>query len=121
MSKRMNPRSLANLQRGGPGRPKGSQEIIDIKKFAKELFSSPEYRLALEERLRKGKAPHIEKELLYYAFGKPREVIEFTGTVTHEYRDRFNEIMAAPALKDMALGFANRLSNIHPHGNGAAT
>jgi hypothetical protein len=70
----MNPRSLANLKRGGsPGRPAGvpnkaSQEARGICKL---LVDDPEYRTALRERLIAGRAGALEPLVWQYAYGKP--------------------------------------------------
>lgn len=47
--------------------------------MARRLVEDPEYVELLAERLRDGKAPHMETLLFHYAYGKPAEKMELTG------------------------------------------
>jgi hypothetical protein len=64
------------------GRPKGSRNKAsqEIAQLARRLLSDRPYRRHLKARLRDGTAPHIEALLYYYAYGKPVERHELTGT-----------------------------------------
>lgn len=66
------------------GRPKGSvnKTTRQIREIATGLVDDPAYLAKLKERLREGKAPHMETLLHYYAYGKPKETVE--GTFVHK-------------------------------------
>lgn len=70
------------------GRPKGalSQTTIDIREFSRRVLREPEYVASLKERLREGKAPHMETLLHFYAWGRPKESIEVSGMSVTELR-----------------------------------
>jgi len=74
------PRDTSGLRRGG-GRPKGvpNKATKDLKEWAEQFFASPEWRKAAEQRMLKGKAPHLEGYLLPLIYGKPREQVEHSG------------------------------------------
>lgn len=62
----------------GPGRPRGStnKATSEIRAAARKLLEEPEYVKSLAQRLRAGKAPHMETLLHHYAYGRPREFAE---------------------------------------------
>ena len=73
---------LANFRgRMSPGRPKGvrNKAAREIKERARDLMENPDYLKALKRRLEAGRAPHMETLLCHYAYGKPKEVIEYSG------------------------------------------
>ena len=72
-----------NLLRGGPGRPKGvpNKATAEIKAVARRLVEDPLYVTALAQRLVRGRAPHMETLLFHYAYGKPKETVEHSGTL----------------------------------------
>ena len=76
------PRNISGLRRGGPGRPKGSvnQTTRDIQAFSRECLEDPKYIAALRERLREGRAPHMETLLAHYAYGKPKDTLDLRTT-----------------------------------------
>lgn len=70
----VSPKSLANLKRdAGPGRPKGSKNRITlaVKELAEEILDD-EYMERLKQRVKAGKASHMETLLWHYAKGKPK-------------------------------------------------
>lgn len=86
------------MKNGNPpnlkGRPKGAlnKATREIKDAARALVEDADYREKLKRRLASGKAPHMETLLHYYAYGKPKEQMEHSGTVetvsriVHEHR-----------------------------------
>lgn len=69
-------------QSGNPnGRPKGAENkaTADIKAFASGVFFSPEWQESAIQRMKEGKAPHLETYLLQMLAGKPKESMEVTG------------------------------------------
>ncbi len=70
-------KSKANLRKGGPGRPKATEEEKEIRKISKALLKRPKYRKTLEQQLDAGTLhPSVHVMLYYYAHGKPVEIIE---------------------------------------------
>lgn len=71
------------FEKGDPraGRPKGVQNkaTVEIREASKRLLEDDAYQANLLERLRDGKAPHMETLLHHYAYGKPKETHELTG------------------------------------------
>ncbi len=63
----------------GPGRPKGSlnQRTLEAKQLARGLLNDPTYRQHLHARLLAGEAGAMEPLLWAYAFGKPKEHLEW--------------------------------------------
>jgi hypothetical protein len=64
------------------GRPKGvlNKVTVEVKQAAQALVEDPDYRRTLALRLKKGRAaPAVEAMLWYYAYGKPKEMVELTG------------------------------------------
>jgi hypothetical protein len=76
-------RNTTGLKRGGPGRPAGSQNQAtkEIKEASRALVEDPKYVASLKVRLESGKAPHMETLLFHYAYGKPKETVQFDGDV----------------------------------------
>ena len=91
-----NPNSLANLKRGGPGRPAGvpNKATREIKEAARAIVEDPAYVARLKERIKAGKAAHMETLLFHYAYGTPKNTLDVnanvtaTATVVHEHRER---------------------------------
>ena len=111
----------------GPGRKKGvpNKATLELKAFTDSLLADPNYQKNVIARVMAGEADHIERFMWEHRFGKPKEQIEVSGTVQHEYRERFNSVLADPELRDIALAFANRLSGVDQrrgaNGNGVGT
>jgi hypothetical protein len=63
------------------GRKVGTPNVVttEIREASRVLLEDPEYLASLRQRLRDGKAPHMETLLHFYAYGKPRETVEQTG------------------------------------------
>jgi len=75
-------RNTNGLRRGGPGRPKGTQNraTTDARTACARIVNDRAYRKNLLERARAGElAPAVEVALWQYAFGKPKNLLEFTG------------------------------------------
>jgi len=85
--------SAAGEQRGRPfrrgqsgnprGRPKGvpNKATHEVRAVAQAIVEDPEYRRNLLARVRKGKAaPAVESLLWHYAYGKPKDTVELSGT-----------------------------------------
>lgn len=89
------PRNTSGLKRGGPGRKAGvpNKAAREFKDAARALVEDPVYVAELRRRLVAGKAPHMEPLLFHYAYGKPRETVDVTASVTaiakvvHEHRN----------------------------------
>jgi hypothetical protein len=89
------------------GRPKGlknkysiSAEITPVKELAAQLLLDQTYLNSLIVRLRSGDAPHMEKFFAEHLWGKPKEQIEHSGTITlaHVLIERIS------TAKERALG-----------------
>ena len=67
--------------KGNPGRPKGAinKSTREVKAFARAIVEDPEYVDSLRRRLVSGRAPHMEPIMFYYAYGKPKEVVDTPG------------------------------------------
>jgi hypothetical protein len=78
-----NPRSLANLKRGGQqGRTKGTPNKVtqEVREVARQLVEGRDYRAALQAKLDAGKLhPAVETMLWHYAYGKPKETVQVEG------------------------------------------
>lgn len=105
-------KSLANLKRdAGPGRPKGSQNKITraARELAEEILDD-EYLVRLAQRIKAGKAPHMETLLWNYAKGKPKgdgdespqktliNVLAILGELPAETLKQLRDTMAVKAL-----------------------
>ena len=69
------------FQKGQPkigGRQAGSlnKATRDIRAIAQGLIEDPDYQAKLKERLYKGTSPTLEVLLHYYAYGKPKSVVD---------------------------------------------
>lgn len=76
-----------------PGRPKGTPKTggrqkgtpnkatVEIREIARALVEDPAYVASLRERLIAGEAPHMETLLHHYAYGKPPERVEVSGSL----------------------------------------
>jgi hypothetical protein len=72
------PGNPKNLRRGG-GRQKGvpNRATVVVREWARAIFEDPEVRAVLHAKAATGElAPGIVTELLHYAYGRPREVVE---------------------------------------------
>lgn len=67
----------------GKGRPKGAKNkrTIAAKEFADAMLGRPAYKKKLQERIDKGRAPHMEQLLWFYRHGKPKETVKHEGEV----------------------------------------
>jgi hypothetical protein len=74
-----------NLTNAGKGRPPGTLNKVtrEIKDAARALVEDEGYVSRLRDRLRAGKAPHMETLLFHYAYGKPKE--DVGGTFHHNH------------------------------------
>lgn len=62
-----------------PGtRTKAKQEIEDA---SRALIEDKDYLISLKDRLKGGRAPHMETLLFQYAYGKPADVTKHEGGV----------------------------------------
>ena len=70
-------RQLANLRRGGPGRPKGVANRVtrQVREVALNLVTNPQYLAGVRKRRASGRAETLETVIWYYACGKPRETV----------------------------------------------
>lgn len=61
------------------GRKKGSvnKANFEAREVARKLVGDPQYRKSLLDRLRKGNAGSLEVTLWHYAYGKPKETVEW--------------------------------------------
>jgi len=69
---------------GKPGRPKGrlSSSTLEVRDMARSMLNDDEYLANLKKRLKSGDAPPaVETMLWYYAYGKPKEVVELQGEI----------------------------------------
>ena len=68
------------------GRPLGSvnKSTAEVKEVARDLVDDPEYRDILRTRLKSGEcSPAVESMLWYYAYGKPKEQLEISGSAVN--------------------------------------
>lgn len=75
---------MARVQgNAGKGRIKGvpNKATVQVRELAQGLVNDTDYLVKLRAQLRAGKcAPAVESMLWHYAFGKPKDVVEVTGT-----------------------------------------
>lgn len=67
---------------GNPrGRPKGALDhsTREMKEWALELFSSPEWRASARRRILAGKAPHLETHIVAVLMPKPKDGASLTN------------------------------------------
>lgn len=79
------PRRPPGRKKGTPktgGRKKGSpnKATVEVRAAARLLVEDPGYRTSLAVRLKLGEAGPMETLLWQYAYGKPKETVEVTGT-----------------------------------------
>lgn len=93
------PKNTSGLKKGGPGRPKGipNKATREIKDFAIEFLSSPEYVQSATRRVLSGRAPHLETLWYHYGYGKPKDTVQLDGTVSVDVasaRERLTRVLA---------------------------
>ena len=76
---------MGRFVKGDPraGRRKGVQNkaTVEIREFARSILESEPYQRSLARRIADGTlAPGIEALIYHYAYGKPKETHEHTGT-----------------------------------------
>lgn len=76
-------RNTSGLKRGGqPGRTKGvpNKATRQIRQLAQGILEQPAALAHLRKQAREGKLhPIIHKELMHYAYGKPKTEVEISG------------------------------------------
>ena len=102
-------------ERRKPGRPKGTKKTGGrtvgtpnkpgalARAVAQALLSRPKYQERLKEKLDEGTVhPSVEAMLYYYAYGKPREVIEATAPtsvkIIHQFAGSDDDAKAPKAV-----------------------
>lgn len=107
-------KSLANLKRdAGPGRPPGSQnKVTRAAKDLAENILDDDYMDRLKQRVKAGKAPHMETLLWQYWQGKPKgdgddaprqtliNVLAILGDLPQETLKQLRDTMRAKALAE---------------------
>jgi hypothetical protein len=82
-------------QSGNPsGRPPGAVNKVtqEVRELTRGLVDDPEYQAGLRERLLEGKLPPaMETMVWHYAFGKPKETVEFKGEMDVRWRPKIGE------------------------------
>lgn len=73
-----NPRSLANLRRGGTRSPGRRPVVREAREWERRFLESPEYRESARRRVLAGKAPHLERLWHEHVYGKATK-LELTG------------------------------------------
>lgn len=75
------PRGNPNIP-PGPGRPKGvpNKATLAIKEFARSVLEDADYKRKLIGRIQSGRAGRMEELLHFYAYGKPKEVVQVEGS-----------------------------------------
>jgi len=78
--------------RPGPGRPKGAENTRtkEGRELARKFATDPVYQQRLLQRLRAGKAGALEVTIWHYAYGKPKDEIEFKGSLAALTDDELN-------------------------------
>lgn len=79
----MNPRSLANLKRGGSkGRVKGqpNKATVEVKEAARAFLADPKGQAKLLAQYQAGTLhPSVLQMFYHYAYGKPAETVKLTA------------------------------------------
>lgn len=105
-------KSLANLKKtAGPGRPPGMpNKATRIAKDLAESILDDDYMERLKQRVKAGKAPHMEQLLWQYWQGKPKgpdddsprntvlNVLAILGDLPQETLKQLRDVMAQKAL-----------------------
>lgn len=77
-------RPFSRGRSGNPGgRPKGvpNKATREVREIARAIIDDPEYRRRLVKRVQDGKvAPAVEALLWHYAYGKPKDTVEVSGS-----------------------------------------
>jgi hypothetical protein len=62
----------------GPGRPKGkpNKVTLEVRELTQNLFDDAFWKMMYADVHNRAAHPAIVKELLYYAYGKPKERVE---------------------------------------------
>ena len=86
--------NTSGLRRGGPGRPKGSvnKANADVRMWAQSILEHPAVRAKTLELARQGKLDaSLFRELLHYAYGKPKDTVSVDGAVQFSWRQPEDE------------------------------
>jgi hypothetical protein len=102
-----------NLKRGGPGRPPGTpNKITRAARDLAENILDDEYIERLKQRVKAGKAPHMETLLWQYWQGKPKgpddgapqqtliNVLAILGDLPQDTLRQLRDTMRAKALPE---------------------
>ena len=84
-------RNTTGLRRGGPGRPKGrlNQVTVEIKAWAQSVVEDPQVQATTLDLARRGKLDSsLFRELLHYAYGKPKETVSVDGALSFTWLAR---------------------------------
>jgi len=76
---RMLPRRGPDPEERAARREKNGTKAAQI--VARSLVEDEFYRMSLMDRVKAGRAPHMEVLLWHYAYGKPKETVEHQGDV----------------------------------------
>lgn len=69
-----------------PAVPKiGKIQAREQQVYWDQFFTSEDYRVNLKERIKRGKAPHMETLLHHMTYGKPKETLELQGSGDGEF------------------------------------
>jgi hypothetical protein len=74
-----NPRSLANLRRGGTRSPGRRPIDREAREWERRFLESEEYRESARRRVLAGKAPHLERLRHEHVYGKATDRVELSG------------------------------------------
>jgi hypothetical protein len=77
-------RDTTGLKRGGPGRPKGrpNKVTLEVKGWAQSVVEDPQVQATTLGLARRGKLDSsLFRELLHYAYGKPKDSVSVEGAV----------------------------------------
>jgi hypothetical protein len=102
------PGNPKHLRRGG-GRPKGrlNNTTIEVREWTRAIFEDPEVRAVLHAKAATGElAPGIVTELLHYAYGRPKDVVELSA----ELHLRDPRSMTTNELEDQILKHAEDIA-----------